>query len=228
MLGNEVWRTGPSQDSERLAGWLTAFGVILTLWTVFLPWPYPVVIALNALAPWLAVFAVWRWDVSLADKDDWGSRPQIAALWLAPCLILVVRGQDHHIVDGMFLATLGLAATLWIAMLLADVGARRWSVALLLTLPCLAWAWGGLAYLDVGLDRGHYTRVAARVLESSDVGRGLPTMTVMPLTPVKPGHFASIKISRKTFALYPPGSTTCLEIHEGFLGWRYLYVVDCL
>jgi hypothetical protein len=229
MLGNEVWRKGPSDDSVRLAKRLSIFGVVLALWTVFKPWPYPVVIVLNALAPWLAVLAVWRWDLSLADANEWDARPETAALWLTPSLVLGLRGQDHHFVDsGMFWATLGLAAPLWIAMLLVDARARRWWVVLLLTLPCLAWAWGGLSYLDVGPDRSQSTLVAARVLESWDPSRGSPTMTVMPLSPIKPGRFDNIRISDEVFALYPPGSTVCLEIHEGYLGWRYLYVVDCL
>jgi hypothetical protein len=229
MLGDEVWRTGPSDGARNLARGLSAFGVVLTLWTVFKPWPYPVVITLNILAPWLGVFAVWRWGLSLADQESWTDRPEIAALWLLPCFMLAMRARDHHIVDGgVFWAMLALAAPLWIALLLVDAGARRWWAALLLILPCLAWAWGALSYLDVGLDRSKPTLVAARVVESRSLRRSTPTMTVRPLSPVEPGNFRFIQVSERAFVLYPPGSTTCLEVHEGFFGWRYLYVVDCL
>ncbi|KSB91385.1 hypothetical protein AS593_10955 [Caulobacter vibrioides] len=230
MIGNVVHRMGPAPRSLAAAGWLATWSVLVGLWLMFRPWPYPLVMTLAALTPWSAVWLAWRDpELSLFEARDRPGSGNLTLVLLAPSLALGATSLDQHFMDfGGLLAAAGvLGAVFWTAVVIADTHGRSWGAMAVAAIIAFAWGWGVVTTVDLLASRNDFTIVEGVVEDAIWPSRGSPSLNVSATVNGRRETFDDLNVTRAVYGLHPVGTSICIEIHKGLLGSRHAYAVTC-
>lgn len=103
---------------------------------------------------------------------------------------------------------------------------RAWSMAPIVAVLALCWAWGGLVGINAMLDRSSARIVPAEVVEADITSKGGRQLTIRT-TRGASETFRHVRVARPLFDRHPQGMPVCMVFHDGALGWHWFAAVDC-
>lgn len=230
MIGHSIRRVGPKRRSLVAAGWLAAWSVLVTVWLMFKPWPYPLVVTLAALTPWTAIWLARRdLGLSLFEAHDRPGSGNLTMVLFAPSFALGTTSLDQHFIDfgGLLAASVVLGAALWTALLVVDTHGRGWMAMAFAALIAFVWGWGVVTTVDLLVSRNDFTVVEGVVENAIWPSRSSPSLDVSATVNGRREAFDSLNVTRGVYVLHPVGTSICIEIHKGLLGSRHAYAVTC-
>jgi len=209
-----------------------ANGVALavSLWGIFIPRPYPLVVGLLILVPLgtLGLLVSGRGTFSASDQHN-EVRPKLMTPLLLPGFALLFRSLfDLQLVDYMPLPVIAaLGVLIWTAALaIGDPAIRRRRIEFaMFALFSAPLSWGGCAEANVLLDRSPAHAFATRVAEKY-VDRK-PTAYMITIEPWGDSAGGSVSVSKDLHRDLSVGDTVCVRLHEGALGAGWLDVARC-
>ncbi len=216
--------------ARRLSWRLAVASVGVTMWALFAPRPYALVIGLCALAPWVAVILIrLRPELSLLGGERKAGAEELAMAWAAPATALFVRSLDHDFLNpaALMVASILPGAALWTAMWLADRRRQSRTTMICSALVAGLWGWGVLAYADVALNRGRFEIATGQITNMALSSREQGLMDVVAVIDGRQRSFDDMPVSGAVYASHHMGGTVCLEIHTGLLGVRHAYARAC-
>ena len=223
--------------AKRLVGACMAVAVACFLWSMFHPRPYPLLLIVLGLLPWLGWVVVWtsrglvRFDVTASDP-----RPSMALVIWLPCAALLLRALMSVDLMGPLLPVLVAGALVGLPLgwsMIAGAGALPSPLGQKLFLYpfllCISTAYGasGLALVDAVFDRGEAQVVPVRIVDKR-ISRGRSVTHLIRVAPwgslTQPREF---KITSAWYQELEPGGLVCVHQHPGLFGWPWLQLSEC-
>jgi hypothetical protein len=219
---------------RKLAKALNGAGVAVFAWAWLFPHPYPALVALLAVCPWLAVILVFRsagrYRILARRKDP---HPGLGALVLLPGLALAILAIDYvHLIDwepALGAAAIGgLAFTFVLAIVDPTLRERRAMLVFLLLLMG-AYAYGAAVQADALLDAAPAKLIAVPVVGKWDFYGRYVRSSYIQLAPWGPRREVSdVSVRRVLYDFVKIGGTVCLHLRPGALWMAWYYVTPCL
>ena len=223
-------RASRRANARQLSRAALSIAVAMTVWGIYCPQPYEVVIAALAVLPWCGLLIIAR-SHGFFHADDKGIYRGIAALAALPALVLALRAlQDVHLLvwwEALPLTAIGAAAFIFIVTK-ADhrLAKRRGGITGMLCVAC-AYAYGISAEADMLLDPSPPQSFTPTVLDKHTSGgfRNPRTyhFTVGPWGPRREAD--NITVSMETFHAIKRGEAVCISLRPGAL-WIPWYVSE--
>jgi len=220
------------KSRARAAQLFTVVAVAVSAWGLIDPRPYPLVMVLLALLPWLAILVSARWRRSPGGAED-SPRPDLFVPMMLPGCILGLRAVlDVQILAGWvpFLAAAVIAILM--ALVIRRVQGERqiplW-LYLLLFIPVMGFYGYGATVLanklfDQAPPKMYLTFVYDRSVNkiSRHIERDL---RLGPWGPRKAA--ANVEVPRRVFDAVRVDDSVCVLLHPGALGIAWFEVEPC-
>lgn len=213
-------RIGIEPSLWRMGLALNAGGIGIGIWQLTLP--SIVSGAMCIAAPWVAIAVAWfdkRFSLMSWRPD---SRADIGGLWCPVVVLAVQAATQQKMMTPLapLLAAVPFAIFMFVALTKVDFDARvtfrmPWTVAL-----CAAWAWGSGIYANVSFDPSRAVLMSGTVLETHS-SRGGRRMTVSSSYAGQKVLLKGLPAGRREI-----GAQVLIEMKDGWLGWRYLRVLN--
>ncbi|MFY8144649.1 MAG: hypothetical protein ACOVMT_12405 [Caulobacter sp.] len=204
--------------------WLLLAALVTS--TLFWTDPYWLGVLVAGAIPVIAIVAMMRWPV-LAEK--------VEGLWvlaLIATLILSLRAMmDINTLDvwppRLWSVAVGVVVgAAWVSQRSENTALRNLLVAAALGVPVALWSWGALTFANILLDRSTPRIISAVVVERAGKAGSSPRLTVRNQRPPNE-TFKELSVSPLRFERSPSGTTVCVEVGSGLLGWRWGRVRSC-
>ena len=222
-----LWsRTGAAQL-------FTVVAVAVSAWGLIAPRPYPLVIGLLAILPWLAILLLAQWRRSPGKIEDISSRPDLFVPLMLPGCILGLRAVlDVQILAGWvpFLAAAVIAAVM--ALVIRRVQSERqialW-LYLLLFIPVMGfYGYGATVLANKLFDQAPPKMYLTFVLDRSvnKISRHIERdLRLGPWGPRKVP--ANVEVSRRIFDAVRVDDSVCVLFHPGAFRIAWFEVEPC-
>jgi hypothetical protein len=217
--------------AQKFAAALTLAAIVISVWALFRPQPYGLLMALLVALPLLAMTAVIaRRDLFRIGLGS-GYEANLGSACAAPACALFARTLfDLNLVSWLPLTA--FAAAIAIVFLIAAIRRetqlrRRWwrlSAAALLT---GAYAFGGLGQANVLLDRAPQSVLRSRIIDKHLGHSRIASyhLTLAPWGPMTAPHDATIP--HEVYYAAEIDDPACIRLHDGALGMAWFTATAC-
>lgn len=220
--------------ARRLARGLNILGGVLSVWGLFFPTPYGLVVGLLLLAPWLAILTVRRSDGLIQfDERPNDVKPSVIALYLFPMLALTLRAVWDYETIGWIaptIATVLIGSSLFAGQYAALRGVRtsRITLALLLVFAVVFYGFGAARHINALADSSDVQQMRYAVRDKY-ISRGKVMRYEVRLRAPNPNapQVRSAQVTPDFYDTLKPGDSVCLAIHRGALWIQWFETGPC-
>jgi hypothetical protein len=218
--------------ARKIARIALGVNVALVAWTLAYPHPYPLLIAVLAALPWVAVWIMARSPALYAFNAPRGSgRPDLTILLIAPGFLLMLRAlQDVRILDWppLLVWAVAVALVLMGSVLWAVPSAReKPGMAALTLLLVLAYGYGVCAIGDAVLDRSNGSSYTTTV-DGKHISSGRNRRPMLRLAPWGPrADEDDVTVTWDLYYRTNVGDKICVQLHPGALRVPWYRVTGC-
>lgn len=203
---------------------------ISALWTLFLPRPYELSIAVNAAFPIVALIVVQRYKGDIYfDKYKSGIKPSVGLIIIAPSLAMLLRAlSDYEIIySNIFWVYLSALSLFFIGIfvllaLKTKEYSRNKTAFIILPICLILYSSGLILHANCTLDYSEPQRYETTVLGKRDLyGRGRTTyhLTVASWGQLKTE--SEITVSKNFYYSFIKGDSIFMYEREGVLGVKW-------
>ena len=233
---NPTERLAKLEKARQLGKALSVAAMALTFWGFAYPRPYGLVIGAAALLPWVAVVLLWA-KPALFQLDGKAAdvKPNLAVLLIMPPMMIAMRAvSDLTIVDLKRLFLWGAVMALPLVLAIGAAprsgsvpGKGRAALMFLMLLFTATYSTGLLALTDALWDQAP-PEVYPTAITGKDVSRGKSTTYYVHLAPwSRDIQENRIAVSRAFYEAVQKGDTTCVRLHPGKFGLRWMQLGGC-
>lgn len=210
---------------ERARIWakiLNNLGILVMFWAFLWPRPYPCVIWTLIILPVVALGFARYFDGALKFDTNKGSAfPNIASVFLLPCLALTLRAfTDFNILawNKFWLPFAGVSLSLYLLTLLLATDVRKRIVAIIMpAIFCACYGYGTVISLNGILDRSRPTVYKARVI-NRHISTGKHTSYYLKLSAWGPRkEEKDVDVGKSVYGRHGIGDQVDVVVRDGWM-----------
>lgn len=225
-------RLATFERARRYARYATFAAPALFLWSALYPRPYPLIIGLLAVLPWVYVGLMAKYPgVYQLNGTAGAGRPDLSGALIPVGALLALRAFiDVHTLDWRALTpwAVGIGALLAVSIVRVNrSGGRKWGTALVILLVSGAYGYGAAMSANAVLDTSAPTTYRPSVLRKHVSGGRNRTyeLLVDPWGARKSPE--DVTVPAAVFNEARVGEPICIAVHGGALGSRWYHVSAC-